>query len=256
VGVHLGPRRSGYTELRDAWLEAESLGVDSIFNWDHFFPLWENQQGPNFECWTQLAAMAEVTRRVRFGPLVSAAAFRNPHLLADMGRTVDHISGGRLILGLGTGNFSKDAEEYGFPFGSIGERLRLLEETLVAVRKRLELLDPQPVHGRLPVLIATGGRKVGLRLVAEHADVWNHRGSPRELEETSALLDEWCAKVGRDSGEIERSVLLLPQFGEPDPDDYVAAGCTHLILARHEPGYDFGPARELVAWRNGRRQPI
>jgi probable F420-dependent oxidoreductase len=248
--VHLGPRRSGFAELRDAWVRAEALGVDTIFNWDHFFPLWDNHEGPHFECWMQLGALAEVTRRVQFGPLVTAAAFRNPNLLADMARTVDHASGGRFILGIGTGNFSKDADEYGFPFGTIGERMRRLESTLVTLRTRLDRLDPPPVNGSLPILIATGSPKTGLRLVAEHAAIWNHRGPPEELAAKGSLLDDWCHRVGRDPASIERSVLLLPRLGDPDPDTYLAAGCNHLIAAIHEPGYDLGPARELVEWRH------
>ena len=252
VGLTAAPQHGTYENLRRAWLEAEAMGVDSLWAWDHFYPLYGDPEGNHFECFTLLAAMADATSKPTIGPLVACNSYRNPHLLADMARTIDHISGGRFILGVGSGWFERDYQEYGYDFKTAPDRLRDLKANLPIMEERLARLTPGPVNGRMPVMIGGSGEKVTLRLVAEHADMWNGFGDPDEMARLSGVLDEWCAKVGRDPGAIERSVLLFGPEQVALAEQYVERGITHLIVGASGPDWDLSLLRDLVAWRDAR----
>ena len=246
VGVQLHPQHCTIDELRAAWRAADAMAVDSIWTWDHFYPLSGAKDGPHFEGYSLLAAMACDTRSARFGMLVTCNSYRNPDLLADVARTVDHISGGRHILGIGAGWFERDYEEYGYTFGTARERLEALGAALPRIRRRLAELNPPPM-GDLPILVGGGGEKVTLRLVAEHADMWNSFGPPRTFRHKNEVLDRWCAEVGRDPKAVERTVAIEAKDVDR-VDAFLEAGAEHLILMRGAP-FDLAPLESLLAAR-------
>ena len=244
IGVQLHPQATTVDQLRAAWKAADELGVDSIWIWDHFYPLYGDPEAPHFEAYTLLSALAVETTNARFGALVTCNSYRNPELLADMARTIDHLSGGRFILGIGSGWFERDYTEYGYEFGTAPGRLKKLGEDLPRITSRLGKLTPGPVQEKLPILIGGSGEKVTLRLVAEHADGWNTFGPPENFAAKSKVLDEWCAKLGRDPKSIERTVGI----GANEVDDwqaYVDAGADHIIVMTGAP-FDLEPVAKLL----------
>ncbi len=244
VGVQLYPQHATIEALRDAWRSADGMGLDTVWTWDHFFPISGDPDGPHFEGWTLLAAMALDTTRAQIGVLVGCNSYRNPELLVDMARTADHLSGGRVILGLGAGWFERDYTEYGFDFGTPKSRLRDLAEAIPRMEARLAKLNPPPV-GRLPILIGGAGEKVTLRLVAEHAHMWNSFGPPEHYGRKNAVLNEWCERIGRDPAEIERTILLNHADELDQIDEYREAGAQHFILGRPHP-YDLAPLERVL----------
>ena len=254
IGVQLQPQHADYGRIRDAVLRAEDLGVDIVFNWDHFYPLTGDPDGKHFECWTMLGAWAEQTERVEFGALVSGGGYRNPDLLADMARTVDHISGGRLIFGIGGGWFERDYDEYGYPFGTPGSRLALLADNLDRITARWARLNPPPTRD-IPVLIGGGGERKTLRLVARHGTIWHAFGGPETLARKSAVLAEHCAAIGRDPAEIERSTAWPAGDGDDATstrDALIELGVTLFTVGVSGPDYDLSAVRDAVGWRDRR----
>ncbi len=248
IGLQIHPQHADYSAIRRAASEAEELGADVVFNWDHFYPLYGEADGKHFECWTMLGAWAESTSRVQIGALVTCNSYRNPELLADMARTVDHISDGRLILGIGSGWFERDYDEYGYDFGTAGGRLNDLADALPRIETRLGKLNPAPTRD-IPVLIGGGGEKKTLRLVAKHADIWHSFADLETLERKSAILAQHCADVGRDPAEIERSVGV---GGSPDElgPKLVALGATLFTVGVSGPEYDLAELRTWIEWRD------
>src|SRR5258706_12741640 len=206
VGVQFEPQRCSIGALRDGWRRAELLGVDSIWTWDHFFPLSGDPDGRHFEGWSLLAAMACDTVRPQIGVLVSCNSYRSPDLVADMARTIDHISGGRVVLGYGAGWSERDYAEYGFDFGTVGTRAAALEPGVIRIKARLAKLHPPPV-GRLPLMIGGAGGRGTLPLAAEDADNSSGFRPVALFAHKNRVLDRRVEKLGRDKSSIERSVL-------------------------------------------------
>lgn len=251
IGVQIQPQHTSYQAMRDAWLRCEDLGVDTIWTWDHLLPLFGDPEGSSFEGWTTLTSMAETTNRAEIGALVTSVPYRNPALLGDMARTVDQVSGGRLILALGAGGAERDFRESGYPFGTDGERLQQLEDALPVIVDRITNRRPHPVRGHIPILIGGMGERKTLRLVAEHADIWNGMADPDRMRHLSEVLDDWCGRVGRDPSAIERSVLLIKPQQVEQANDYLTAGVTHFIYSVRGPQYDLTQVRQLLEWRAG-----
>jgi len=252
VGIQITQQHATYPQIRDAWQRVDASGADTLFNWDHFFPLEGDLDGMHLDNWTALGAMAEVTKNVQIGCLVAATGYRNPNLLADMARSLDHFSNGRFILGIGAGWNQRDYEEYGYEFGTAASRLKDLDRDMKIIMDRLGKLNPLPVQDPLPILIGGGGEKVTLRIVAEYATIWNGQGEPDELKHKNQVLDDWCATVGRDPNEIERSAQLFgPQLDKLDA--YLDAGITHFICASPGPDYDLSCLEKLLAFRDSRK---
>ncbi len=250
IGVQVIPQHGDFEPMKRAWVEADSLGVDRIYNWDHFFPLSGDSTGKHFESLTIQAAMAALTSHAEISSLVICNSYRNPSLLADMARTIDHISGGRFMLGIGSGWFQKDYDEYGYEFGTAGSRLRDLDRALPIIKARWAKLNPPPLR-RIPILIGGGGEKVTLRIVAEHADIWHAFGDPATMKRKSDILDDWCAKVGRDPSEIQRSTTVARLSGETSAaDSYLELGFTDFIVSVSGPDWDLDPLKRVLAWRD------
>jgi probable F420-dependent oxidoreductase len=251
IGVQLQPQHASYDEIRQAVVRAEAMGVDAIYNWDHFYPLSGDPDGKHFECWTMLGSWAEITDRAEIGALVTCNSYRNPELLADMARTVDHASNGRLMLGIGAGWFEKDYDQYGYEFGTAGYRLADLRDSLARIKSRFEQLNPQPIR-RIPIMIGGGGEKKTLRYTAEFADIWHGFGGAETIRHKNGVLDDWCRSVGRDPSEIERSCGANPKRVETADALFDAGARLFTLGFDGTTGFDMAMVSEWIAWRDSK----
>jgi alkanesulfonate monooxygenase SsuD/methylene tetrahydromethanopterin reductase-like flavin-dependent oxidoreductase (luciferase family) len=214
-----------WPSLLAAGQRADRLGYDTLWTWDHLYPIVGSSRGPMLEPWVIITAWAQATERVRIGLMVGANTFREPALVAKMATTLDHVSGGRAILGIGAAWSEAEHTAFGFPFGSgAPERLRWLREALPVIRGMLRgepasaagpryharavRNDPPPIQARLPLLVGGGGEKVTLRLVAQYADACNIGGGVAAVRRKEPILQEHCRAVGRDHREIERTTVV------------------------------------------------
>lgn len=266
IGAQIAPQHATYSHIRDTVTALEEMGVDIIFNWDHFYPLSGEKDGMHFESWTMLAAIAEQTTRVELGSLVNCNSYRNANLQADMARTIDHISAGsggagRFIFGTGSGWFERDYDEYGYEFGSVGTRLDALARDLPIIEDRWSKLNPPPTR-KIPVLIGGGGEKKTLRIVAQHADIWHSFSDAATLERKLAVLAAHGTEVGRDTSEIEISTELNRRpaaaggAGElpttEHADEMHAMGATLFTVGLSGPHYDLDKVQRWLDWRDSK----
>jgi F420-dependent oxidoreductase-like protein len=224
--------RQSWQDVLTLARHAERTGWDGVWYADHFMPNTPDASGPCHEAWTTVAALAACVPRMRIGTLVAGNTYRHPAVVAKMAATIDHISTGRLVLGLGAGWQENEHRAYGIEFHTVGERLRRLEEACQVIKTlfsegcadfdgryyRLESapLEPKPVQDPLPLMIGGGGEKVTLRIVARYADEWNVWGDVERLRQKMSVLDRHCEAVGRNPGTIQRSAAVLVYLSD-DP---------------------------------------
>ena len=252
VGVLPWGQYTAWPPLLEVGRRADELGYDSLWTWDHLYPIQGDWRGPIFEGYLILAGWAGVTSRTTLGLMVGANTFRNPALTAKMATTLDHMSGGRAILGIGGAWFEREHEAYGIDFGSgFGERLDWLDEAVEVMRAMLAgeeatargpryhakhvRNDPPPVQAHLPILIGGDGEKKTLHTVAKYADAWNTGGDLDFVRHKDGVLRRWCEEVGRDQAEIERTLGLGLVVIR---DDIAEARRVEAAIRAHHPGYD------------------
>ena len=241
-GAQLWSQHCTWPEFRDAALRAERNGWDSVWTWDHLLAIFGPWEQPILEGWTTLAALGPITTRIRLGLMVGANTFRNPGLTAKLATTLDHISAGRAVLGIGGAWFEREHDAFGFDetWGAgIGERLDRLDESVMLLRRLLDgerfshegrfytfrdaLCEPRPVQPHLPILVGGSGPKKTLRTVAERADAWNTSGELDEVRTRLTILDEHCAAVRRDRSEIELTISFPITIRDSAAAAYAAA---------------------------------
>jgi probable F420-dependent oxidoreductase len=248
VGAQLWPAGThSYATLRQAVSDVEAMGADVIFGCDHVHAPSAESGATSFEAWTTLAAWGEMTTRAEIGLLVTGMDYRNPDLLADMARSVDHISGGRLILGLRARRYEKAYTTYGYD--SAPPPFRALVEGLARIEDRLARLLPPPLR-EIPILIDGSGDTKTLLLIAGFADIWHSAGPIDEFRRRDDMLKRYVAAARRDDSAIERAVWWR---GPSEADLYRKDGAT-LFTAELKPGengYDLTSLADLVAWRDG-----
>ena len=245
-----------WEELLALARHVESTGWDGFWLADHFMPDEGDVSEPVHEVFTCLTAVAAVVPRLRIGSMVASNTYRHPAVLAKMAASLDHVSGGRLVLGIGSGWQENEHRAYGLEFSTVMGRLRRLEEACQVIKallgqrrtnfkgKHYHLedapLEPKPVQRSLPLLIGGGGEKVTLRITARYADEWNVWGDVETFIHKSAVLDRHCADVGRNQADIERNVAVL--IGHARDDRELAQ------MRAEDPGYAriIGDTSELI----------
>jgi F420-dependent oxidoreductase-like protein len=222
-GLQLWSQQTSWPAFRDAALAAEDTGWDSVWTWDHLLAIFGPWEQPIFEGWSVLAGLAPLTSKIRLGLMVGANTFRNPGHTAKLATTLDHLSGGRAVLGIGGAWFEREHDAYGIGFGSgFGERLDRLDESVMLMRRLLDgerfsyegrfytmrdaLLAPRAIQAHLPILIGGSGPRKTLRTVARRADAWNTAGTAEEVRARLDILARHCADEGRDMAAIEKTV--------------------------------------------------
>ena len=221
-----------WSEILAVSRHAESTGWDGVWLADHFMPFTEDARGPMHECFSGLAALAASVPRIRIGSIVAGNTYRNPAVLAKQAATIDHISGGRMVLGIGAGWQENEHVAYGIEFSTVKGRLDRLEEACAVITSLMANdrtnhdgphyrvtdapLDPKPVQAHMPLLVGGGGEKRTMRIAARYADEWNIWGTPELLAQKSAVLAKHCDAIERDPATIAHSANALLYLSEDE----------------------------------------
>jgi F420-dependent oxidoreductase-like protein len=246
-GIHAGQQDASYADVVRLWRRAEELGFDWVSLHDHFVPLVSDPDGPIFDALAMLAAAATETERVRLGVIVLGVTYRHPALVAKMATTIDHISGGRLELGMGAAWYEPEHRALGYRFPPIGERMDMLDEACTVMRRlwtdevanfdgaHFTLQDarmqPKPLQEHLPLAIGGTGERRTLRIVARHADIWHcHLTTPDEYRHKLDVLDRHCSEVGRDPAGIRKSLTFRAVLAA---DEAEARGRADAVIDNH-----------------------
>jgi F420-dependent oxidoreductase-like protein len=224
-GIQTGQQNVPWKDMLALWQKADAWGYDSLWNFDHFYPIFVDPDGPCFEAWTTLSALAQATKRARIGTMVNGNTYRNPCLTAKMAASLDHISGGRLNLGIGAGWFELEHRAMGFDFKDVPKRLAALDEACQIIKSMFtqprttlhgkhytvdEVIGmPKPVQQpHPPILIGGTGEKVLLKLVAKHADMYNASGSAERLGHFIEVIKRHGDTVRRATSTIANTVMI------------------------------------------------
>jgi alkanesulfonate monooxygenase SsuD/methylene tetrahydromethanopterin reductase-like flavin-dependent oxidoreductase (luciferase family) len=279
-GISTAPMQVGYQDILRVWREADAIEeIERAWLFDHLMPIAGDLNGPIFEGWTLLSALAAQTERLRLGLLVTSNRFRPPAMMAKIATTVDIVSGGRLVFGIGAGSrpglpmARREYEAHGLPYHDFRHSVADLAEACTVIRRLwtetkpfdfhgtyIDLTgafgNPKPVQRPSPPILVAGRSAAVLRVVAEHADVWNIAGGDTaDAAQRSALLDSYCAEIGRDPAAITRSITVRVSYDQPDATRYAIsealdAGFSHIELGLPAP-YPANVARwvadELIA---------
>jgi alkanesulfonate monooxygenase SsuD/methylene tetrahydromethanopterin reductase-like flavin-dependent oxidoreductase (luciferase family) len=266
IGALCWNQYTDWPSLLEAGVRADRLGYDTLWTWDHLYPIVGDSTGPNFEGWLTITAWAQATKRIRIGLMVGANTFRPPTLTAKLATTLDHISGGRAILGIGGAWFEEEHQDFGLAFGSgFPERLRWLGEALPVMRGMLDGTEPTargdhyhghdtrnlpvPIQPHLPIVIGGGGEQVTLKLVAMYGDMNNIGGTIETMRRKEEALLRHCETVGRDPSTIERSTGVGTVFIRDDraeAERLFHAAFDRNRVARHWENQPVGTVDDVV----------
>ena len=258
-GLQLWSQQTDWPSFRDSALAAEEASWDSVWTWDHLNAIFGPWEQPILEGWSVLSALGPLTTRIRLGLMVGANTFRNPGLTAKLATTLDHVSGGRAVLGIGGAWFEREHDAFGIDFGTgFGDRLDRLDESVMLMRRLLDgerfshdgryyklhdaLCEPRPIQKRLPILVGGSGPRKTLRTVARRADGWNTSGTVEEVRSHLDILAEHCDDVGRDIATIEKSISF-PIIVRDDP---AAAASVYSVLLERNGIADMGSVPVLL----------
>ena len=262
-GIMTAPQQADYSDIVRVWREADAIpAIEHAWLFDHLIPIGGDPNGPIFEGWTLLAALAAQTERLRLGVLVTSNRFRPPAMLAKIAATVDVISDGRLDFGVGVGGrptapWPREYAAHGLPFHDFGDAVGSFGEACTVIRRlwtetepfdfegryvqlKGAFCNPKPIQRPYPPIMIGGRAAATLRVVAEHADLWNTAGDVEDIVQRSALLDRYCNEIGRDPAAITRSVYLPVSYKRPSTTldaigQALGAGFQHFVLGLTAP---------------------